>query len=365
MKRYILLTVLLITVTLSYGQGIAFTTGLSFKQAVAKAKKENKLLFMDCYTSWCVPCARMAKEIFPLEACGNYFNPRFVSIQVDMQKGEGVELMKRFQVQSFPTFIIFDGNGNEINRVTGGSPDLDDFLKRVEEAQKPDNSVPMMKQKFFEEPEYELGIKLIKAMMDHGQDPAPVMDEMMKNKWESQRYDRSFFELFLANTDFRSPRFDRMLLDIDRLNKYIGTEQTRRMILDSYRTGMYLVASGREHDYTADDVRKAALITAMLDFPPTEGIALVPRIALYVIEQDYDRLIDFFDEVVRHVPNNDAFKVILNSMLQMQYTKMNDAQKARYEAYISNYAKSAIYEAQGLENTLKSMKEQDAAKAKK
>ncbi|WP_197018958.1 thioredoxin family protein [Xylanibacter brevis] len=362
--RNILFVVLLFSAIICHAQGIAFTTGLTFKQAVAKAKKENKMLFMDCYTSWCVPCAKMAKEIFPLKECGDYFNSRFVSIQVDMQKGEGVELMKKFQVQAFPTFIIFDGNGDEINRITGGSSSLDEFLKRVEEAQKPDNSVPMMKKKFFSEPEYELGMKLIKAMMDHGQDPAPVIDEMMKNKWESQRYDRSFFALVLANTDFRSPRFDKIMLDIDRLNKHIGTEQTRRMILDSYRTGMYLVASGREHDYTVDDVRKAALITAMLDFPPTEGIALVPRIALHVIEQDYDKLIDFYDEVVRYVPANDAFKVILNGLLQAQYPKMNDAQKAKYENYVNSFVKSATYEAQGMENSLKFMKEQDA-KAKK
>ena len=113
-QRNLLLAVLLCAAIICHAQGIAFTTGLSFKQAVAKAKKENKMLFMDCYTSWCVPCAKMAKEIFPLKACGDYFNDRFVSIQVDMQKGEGIELMKKFQVQAFPTFIIFDGDGNEI-----------------------------------------------------------------------------------------------------------------------------------------------------------------------------------------------------------------------------------------------------------
>ncbi len=364
MKRNILVTALCLAVTLCYAQGITFTKGLNFKQAVAKAKKENKMLFMDCYTSWCVPCAKMAKEIFPLKECGEYFNPKFVNIQVDMQKGEGIELMKKYQVQSFPTFIIFDGNGNEINRITGGSPDVDDFLKRVEEAQKPDNSVPMMTKKFFENPEYELGMKLIKAMMDHGQDPAPILDEMYKNKWESQRYDRAFIKLYLANTDFRSPRFDKLLLDIDKMYKHLGTEQTRRMILDTYRVGMYLVAAGKEHDYTVDDVRKAALITAMLDFPSTEGIAMVPRIALYVMEKDYDKLIDYYDEVVRYVPSNDAFKVILNSLLQIQYPKMNNAQKTKYETFVTNFIKSTTYEAKSFEEAFKSMKANDVTKTK-
>lgn len=35
-----------------FAQGIEFEHG-TFAEALAKAKKENKMVFMDCYTSWC------------------------------------------------------------------------------------------------------------------------------------------------------------------------------------------------------------------------------------------------------------------------------------------------------------------------
>ena len=35
--------------------GIQFFNG-TFKEALAKAKKENKMVMMDCYTTWCGPC---------------------------------------------------------------------------------------------------------------------------------------------------------------------------------------------------------------------------------------------------------------------------------------------------------------------
>jgi len=35
--------------------GIQFFKG-TFQQALAKAKKENKMIMMDCYTTWCGPC---------------------------------------------------------------------------------------------------------------------------------------------------------------------------------------------------------------------------------------------------------------------------------------------------------------------
>ena len=61
-------------------------------EALAKAKAENKLVFMDCYTSWCGPCKYMTETIFPQEKAGEFFNPKFVCVKFDMEKGEGKEL---------------------------------------------------------------------------------------------------------------------------------------------------------------------------------------------------------------------------------------------------------------------------------
>ncbi|WP_260744016.1 thioredoxin domain-containing protein [Elizabethkingia anophelis] len=33
----------------------------NFSSLLAKAKKENKLIFLDAYASWCGPCKLMAK----------------------------------------------------------------------------------------------------------------------------------------------------------------------------------------------------------------------------------------------------------------------------------------------------------------
>ena len=94
--------------------------GTLFKEAVAKARQTGKKIFLDCYTSWCGPCKMMANTVFPQDKVGDYMNPRFVNIKIDMEKGEGVELAKSLQITAYPTFIVFNSDGQEIGRFLGG-----------------------------------------------------------------------------------------------------------------------------------------------------------------------------------------------------------------------------------------------------
>lgn len=112
-------------------QGIDFMPeGSLLKDAVAKAKAENKMVFLDCYTSWCGPCKMMSSKIFPTQEVGDFMNPKFVSIKIDMEKGEGPSLVEKLQVSAYPTFIIFNADGNEVGRFLGGS-DAAGFMECV------------------------------------------------------------------------------------------------------------------------------------------------------------------------------------------------------------------------------------------
>ena len=72
-------------------EGIHFEQG-SWAEITAKAKTEKKLIFIDCYTSWCGPCKQLSAEIFPQKAVAEFFNTHYVNYKVDMEKGEGVSL---------------------------------------------------------------------------------------------------------------------------------------------------------------------------------------------------------------------------------------------------------------------------------
>ena len=50
-----------------------------FEKALAQAKAENKILFMDAYTTWCGPCKLMTKNTFPDSSVATLYNKNFIS----------------------------------------------------------------------------------------------------------------------------------------------------------------------------------------------------------------------------------------------------------------------------------------------
>ena len=103
-----------------FAQGVEFRD-ISFAGALKAAKAENKTVFMDCYTSWCGPCKMMTNDIFPQEKVGKYMNENFVCVKYDMEKGEGVELKKRYEVSAYPTFLVIDADdGTPFCRLSDG-----------------------------------------------------------------------------------------------------------------------------------------------------------------------------------------------------------------------------------------------------
>lgn len=89
MKKYSFYCILWISLVSFAQDGVNFEH-LSFREALDKAKSEQKYVFMDCYTSWCGPCKNMTQNVFPQKKAGDYFNPKFICVKYDMEKERGL-----------------------------------------------------------------------------------------------------------------------------------------------------------------------------------------------------------------------------------------------------------------------------------
>lgn len=146
MRKILTLTVLVISI-FSFGQGGMKFEEPNFKAVLAKAKKENKLVFLDAYAVWCGPCKLMVKNIFPLQTVGDYYNANFVNVKIDMEKGEGIELAKKYKVQGYPTYLFIDGDGNEVHRTMGYVQEAD-FIQFGKDALNPEGRMSSLVKRF-------------------------------------------------------------------------------------------------------------------------------------------------------------------------------------------------------------------------
>lgn len=120
MRILILLSLLLTTfgVTAQDAAGIDFSEK-SFEELLAEAKEEDKLVFIDAYTTWCGPCKMMSAKVFPRAEVGEVYNARFVNAKIDMEKGEGPALQSRYQVMGYPTYLFLNGDGELVHKGMG------------------------------------------------------------------------------------------------------------------------------------------------------------------------------------------------------------------------------------------------------
>jgi uncharacterized protein YyaL (SSP411 family) len=106
----------------------------SFSEALTKASEENKLIFMDAYTTWCGPCRWMSANTFTDGAVAEFYNKNFINVKMDMEKGEGPELARKYRVMAYPTLLFINPEGQIAHKKLGALP-ADTFLELGQKAQ--------------------------------------------------------------------------------------------------------------------------------------------------------------------------------------------------------------------------------------
>lgn len=98
-------------------------------KALALAKKEGKLLFIDFYGIWCPPCNDLEEHAYPtpqFRAAAEHF----VKLGLDADAPASFAWKTRFKVGGYPTLIVADARLREIGRVVGyrSGPGLAKFM---------------------------------------------------------------------------------------------------------------------------------------------------------------------------------------------------------------------------------------------
>ena len=142
---FIICSVIISAVVLGQ-EGIEFNTE-DWKSILAQAEKEDKLVFVDAYTVWCGPCKKMARDVFPQKEVGEFYNEKFINVQMDMEKGAGLSFAEKYNVKVYPTLLFVAGDGSLVHR-SAGYKDSPEFIELGNNALDPSKRISSLIARF-------------------------------------------------------------------------------------------------------------------------------------------------------------------------------------------------------------------------
>ena len=178
MKRFqIALGALLLAVACQSDGGVEFHE-LTIDQALQRADVEDKLVFIDFFTTWCVPCREMDATTFQDPEVGAWLAEHTVALKVDAEANETNEaLAKRFGVRSYPNYVFVSPEGDLLDRL-GGKRASAPFLAFGASVLRGENAIGRAKKALEEEGtnDPDLRMDLARAYAELGHDEAALRE---------------------------------------------------------------------------------------------------------------------------------------------------------------------------------------------
>jgi thioredoxin-related protein len=244
MKRFMIITIgilFFLQGAFSQEHGIRFVEK-PFAELQAMAKKENKLIFLDAYTSWCGPCKWMAANMFTQDTIGTYFNQAFICTHFDMEKGEGTTLAKRFQVRAYPTLLFIDSAGNVVHKRVGAAQKVEDYLAMGRIALDPEQSYTVMQRKYAagaNSPDFIFNY--LTRLADAYEPYAEVLDKYLATQSPEQLLNRGNWNLlYRFSNDVESKQFRYMVDHRKEYAKLYTRDSVYGKISDTYYSALMM-----------------------------------------------------------------------------------------------------------------------------
>ena len=96
--------------------GVKFSN-TNIEEAIKKASVEGKLIFASFHADWCAPCKWMDQNTYTNPNVVNALNSSYVALKVNIDEIKGYELKKTYEVKYLPTLLIFNAQGQIIDRI--------------------------------------------------------------------------------------------------------------------------------------------------------------------------------------------------------------------------------------------------------
>ncbi|MCW3084803.1 MAG: thiol:disulfide interchange protein [Bacteroidetes bacterium] len=323
MKSFLKLTVLLLATVIA-SPGTAQNREIKFEQGnwasiLEKAKKENKTIYLDCYTTWCGPCKWMAKNVFTNDTVADFYNSSFITVEMDMEKGEGKDLAVKYGIRAYPTMLYLSPSGDMLHR-TCGSTTVQHFVENGKDALDPAKQLATATKKFNNGNTDAVFASAYFAMLENG---CQGHDEELKNYFGNQKESdltsrNNWNIMYNYLTDYSSPQFTYLEKNKEIFAKLYTADSVQGKINSVYSGG--LLQAIRKKDDAGYQVLKTKIKTA--DNAGSEKIILEADMKLYQRNADWKNYATVAVAYANKYANDNAN--MLNSLAWTFYEQISD-----------------------------------------
>lgn len=197
----------------------------SFDALLAEAKKSNKLVFIDFWTTWCVWCKRLDADTFSDDGVAAEMKD-VLCYSVDAESETGKPIAQRFRVQGYPALILLSPDGSARDTI-GGYLTPDKFKEEIQRVRADKGTIGDMRRQAAADPSnIDLHDKLMQKLESLGdsEGAAAVKERIAKLDPDSKSFPMRRVAFDKVMSDINDGWNKSQTLDVDKVVAFLEKE---------------------------------------------------------------------------------------------------------------------------------------------
>lgn len=234
-------------------EGLTFievTSEAEWNSVLKEAETENKLIFIDAYTDWCVYCHKLDKEVYSKPEVKSYFEQNFINVKFDAEAEFGSALASYFEINSYPTLLYITAEAVIFDRIEGFVP-VKSLMAIGEQAMADWGKIPSLKAKsesgvITQKEQHDLILLLQKVDPLRAQEIAK--DYLSALSPEEYTDENHFFIMKTYGNQVRSPYYEYIKNNEQEVVKKLGKEAFDNYMIEAYNHNLDLAIKYGDED---------------------------------------------------------------------------------------------------------------------
>jgi thiol-disulfide isomerase/thioredoxin len=291
-NRPVVTFILILLVLAGFGQNRSITfMEKPWEDLLREAKSQNKMIFLDAYTTWCGPCKWMAANMFTNDSIADYYNQSFICAHFDMEKGEGIQLAQKYQVKAYPTLLFINHTGEMVHKRVGAPQKVKDYLDMGIIALTPGEGFNAYMKKFQDgERDPAFIMKYLDRLQGAYMPVSEPLQQYFTTQTESELMNRANWNMiFQFVTDMDSREFNFLIKHQKEYSDLYTADSVSAKISDVYMQALSALA--RSRTYTDENYNQLKQKIRNSGFINAEQVIFAGDLNLYQMKSDMDKFI--------------------------------------------------------------------------